>query len=476
MKDAPEWAKAHKVPGTELRLLGGKYRLYKITSKWNPDKKRAQKVTLNFLGTITEQEGLIRPKVEQIKDSLSEISVLEYGAHALVDALAAEIKAHLERYFPEFWRQIWVAAQMRFIHQSPIKNWAYHYERSYLTQSIPVRLNQKSCGVFLRKLGCDRDRIVRFLRELSGNEDEHILIDTTHVTSESEQIDITKKGYNSSLHFQSQINLLYIFSADKKAPLYYRMLPGNIREISAMRLSVEESGLKNVTLIGDKGFYSKANVEALVAAKLRYILPLRRNNSLVNYSLIESGDKRKLDGHFLFNKRPIWHSKLSTDVTLFLDEHLKLQESTDYLSRINEGCDGYSTEEFHKRQHQFGTIAMSSNIPEISPQDMYLKYKARGAIEQAFDSYKNLLDADTTYMHGTEQMEAWSFINFLALLFYYKAYNALLSANLLDKFSVRDLILRAKEAKKLHILGQWKPAEVSLKTRSLFEKVKAPIT
>ena len=107
---------------------------------------------------------------------------------------------------------------------------------------------------------------------------------------------------------------------------------------------------------------------------------------------------------------------------------------------------------------------------------MYLKYKARGAIEQAFDSYKNLLDADTTYMHGTEQMEAWSFINFLALLFYYKAYNALLSANLLDKFSVRDLILRAREAKKLHILGQWKPTEVSLKTRSLFEKVKAPIT
>ena len=82
MKGAPSWAKKHKIPGTELRFLGGKYRLYRITSKWSHEKKRAQKVTLGFLGTITKEEGLVKPKVDQLKDTLSSVSVLEYGAHA----------------------------------------------------------------------------------------------------------------------------------------------------------------------------------------------------------------------------------------------------------------------------------------------------------------------------------------------------------------------------------------------------------
>ena len=37
----PEWALAYKRKGTELRLLNGKYYLYQVTSKWNPEKKRS---------------------------------------------------------------------------------------------------------------------------------------------------------------------------------------------------------------------------------------------------------------------------------------------------------------------------------------------------------------------------------------------------------------------------------------------------
>ena len=44
----PEWALAHKLKGTELRLLKGKYYLYQVTSKWNPEKKRSIKPVLLF--------------------------------------------------------------------------------------------------------------------------------------------------------------------------------------------------------------------------------------------------------------------------------------------------------------------------------------------------------------------------------------------------------------------------------------------
>ena len=55
----PEWALRHKAKNTELRNIKGKYYLYNITSRWCAEKKRTKKVTLNLVGTISEEYGLI---------------------------------------------------------------------------------------------------------------------------------------------------------------------------------------------------------------------------------------------------------------------------------------------------------------------------------------------------------------------------------------------------------------------------------
>ena len=55
----PDWVLKHKTKGTELRKIRDKYYLYKVTSKWDPKKKKAKKVTLGQVGTISEEYGLI---------------------------------------------------------------------------------------------------------------------------------------------------------------------------------------------------------------------------------------------------------------------------------------------------------------------------------------------------------------------------------------------------------------------------------
>jgi predicted transposase YbfD/YdcC len=55
----PEWALKFKTKNTELRCMKGRYYLYNITSVWSPEKKRTKKVTLNQVGTISEEYGLI---------------------------------------------------------------------------------------------------------------------------------------------------------------------------------------------------------------------------------------------------------------------------------------------------------------------------------------------------------------------------------------------------------------------------------
>ena len=55
----PEWALNFKTKNTELRCIKGRYYLYNITSKWDPLKKRPQKITGKQVGTISEEYGLI---------------------------------------------------------------------------------------------------------------------------------------------------------------------------------------------------------------------------------------------------------------------------------------------------------------------------------------------------------------------------------------------------------------------------------
>ncbi|NJD77240.1 MAG: hypothetical protein FIB08_09130 [Candidatus Methanoperedens sp.] len=47
----------------------------------------------------------------------------------------------------------------------------------------------------------------------------------------------------------------------------------------------------------------------------------------------------------------------------------------------------------------------------------------------AFFTFKNVLNADRSYMRDDSAMEGWMFVNFIALLLYYKVYGLLLLKN-----------------------------------------------
>ena len=87
----PEWALACKRKGTELRLINGKYYLYEVTSKWNPEKKRSVKITGKLLGKITEAEGFIESEKARLRRQqvrFESIQVKEYGITAAIEPLS----------------------------------------------------------------------------------------------------------------------------------------------------------------------------------------------------------------------------------------------------------------------------------------------------------------------------------------------------------------------------------------------------
>jgi hypothetical protein len=477
----PDWVIRQKRKGTEIRKIGNNYYLYKVTSVWDKEKKRARKITERFLGTIT-QDGLIEPRKERLIESINSVSVKEFGATNFLLDMNEDIKKSLSQIYPDKWKEVFLFSVFRLLYTTPIKNLQLHYATSFISETLPgAHFSPKKVGDMLRDVGKERERTKLFLKQFISGSD-FALVDLTHVFSHSENVISSMPGYNSKGEFLPQIHLIFLFSLDHHMPSYFRMVAGSIRDVSSLVLTVKEAGVENVVMIGDKGFYSEGNVLDLEKEEMHYLLPLKRDSTLIDYTAIKKGDRRAFDGYFLFEKRAVWYYSYELKegnlagkmIIVFLDERLKAEEEKDYLSRI-EKTDTRTLETFFENQHRLGTISVITDLDE-SGERIYNLLKSRVEIEAMFDVFKNVLNADRTYMRDDYQMEGWMFINFLALVFYYRLYKILADNTLLKRYTPNDVLIYLSRIYKLKIKDEWITSEIPKKSRDLLEKLSVPIT
>jgi transposase len=332
-----------------------------------------------------------------------------------------------------------------------------------------VDLCAKSLHGLLKKIGRDRSRIAAFCRAFKTQGD-HVLFDGTDMFSRSRHLSLPEFSKGKNGVYGDMLNLMWIFSVKRQEPAYYRMLPGNIKDVSAFKLCLLESGIDDAPVVMDKGFASQGNIEALEKEGLRFILPLHRNSAQVRYDALQRGDKRGLDGYFKHEERYVWHCRLEggagKSVTVFVDEDLRAREQKDYLDRIGKGVEGYGIEAFHDRLPGFGTLALLSNTGQ-SAEALYAAYKTRGHIETMIDALKNVLDADRSHMRDDEVLEGWMFVNFIALKWYYVLLGLLKKHELNQTHSVKDVLLFLSGVRKVKINGVWCLSEVPQKSAEL---------
>jgi len=281
MTKHPQWALKHKKKGTELRLINGYYYLYAVTSKWDPEKKRARKITGKLLGKITKDHGFTESDKEKLRKrelTVSRLTVKEYGIYAFIEVHLKEYAPLLQKHFPEQWQNILALSYGRFVHQSPMKDMDFHYRHSYLSERYKgLNLSPKSLTGFLRELGAMRTNITGFFKEFSKAND-NILFDGTDLISHSRKMEVAKLSKSKKGYYDTLANLMFAFSVGLQLPIYYRIVPGNIKDIRSFKLCLEESQIKDAVIIADKGFYSEKNVSQLKQEMLSFIIPLRRNN------------------------------------------------------------------------------------------------------------------------------------------------------------------------------------------------------
>jgi transposase len=182
---------------------------------------------------------------------------------------------------------------------------------------------------------------------------------------------------------------------------------------------------------------------------------------------------KNLDGFYSFAKRIVWYYTLQTqwgNLSVYLNDFLKAEEQRDYLLRIEKYPDQYSLEQYLQKQQQFGTISLLTN-GKTAAQETYETYKTRNEIEILFDAYKNILHADKTYMQNDIAIEAWMFINFIAIQWYYITFNLLKKSKLNKIYAPLDLMMRLTEIKKLKINEQWYLSEATKVTIDLLHNL-----
>ena len=499
----PEWINQYKEPRTEIKKISGRYYKYEVKYVYDKEKKRTVKKTIRLLGRITEEDGFAPSSKDELRrrnEQMPTVDIKTYGLYSLYSTLMErEISTLKDAFGNETAGALLSFSMMRLGYQTPIKRAGNYHSHDFISEELFTNaLSDKCITKTLRTVGENREKVIGWMKQLLNDLPEEgrnfVMMDSTHAQSLSENLNVNAVGYNPDFTFEKQVRLMYLFSSRMKQPVYYRMINGNITDVKSMALCVKEFGESDVIYIADKGFFSRDNIEMLDEEKLQYIIPLRRNNPLIDFSILQQPDfKRKID-FFSYQNRIIWYYSYKKDkqnVVTFLDEHLRVSEENDYLNRIKTHPESYSMENYYEKLSGFGTLSivykMDKNesketkkekkkktkdkveMPEC--QIIYETYKTRNEVEIMFDSYKNFLEADVSYMQNRHVMEGWLFANFIAMIAYYKLYVKLKQANKLSKYSPKDMIELSKSIYKLKCRGEWKTSETTKKTDELFKKI-----
>lgn len=433
---------------TEVRFIGGHYYVYEISSRWDENKRRPQKTTGRCIGKIVPEEGFIANQyyIDTYHQPGTESHVRHYGAVETLRQLGADIGEALRYSFPDIWRQIEVYALLRLVFSSTGKTMKYDYEHSWLSNVYPdIGVCDSSVKRMLEKLSMRQDAMEDFMRGFC-RKGHKLIFDGTSIMCSTSDSYVTK-GYNSRAQYHDQYRLLYVFDRTSRAPVFYRVLPGRMVDKAAFVETIRRCSCPDAIIIADKGFYSKANLSYLMEKKLRFILPLQENTTMIPPSFDEHDGDGRYDGRFTYKGRNIWYKVIPTGdrgnrIFIYQDDFRKAEYNSLFTERQEkEYGEVPLTDKDILSNRRRGVFSFVSNL-EGNTKEVYLDYKERWEIENCFDYMKNSVVKKPLYAHDNETIDAQCFINHVALLYFYRLIRAMDDAGMKDEYSPDEVIRR----------------------------------
>lgn len=479
----PEWVEKQKRRGYEIKCIRGQYYMYRLKSKWDPKRKKAKKVSGEYIGKVTP-DGVVPKKKRVVADA--PVYSLEVGATAFVLTIAGDVRENLRGHFGEaLGDRIFAASMLRLITPCPFCRVGDRYETSWMSKAMPgLPLSPSSLTFLLDAVGGNRAACAAFMRETMGASP-YYLVDGTRTVSASGDILRAVPGHSKTKGFLPQVNQIYVMavSGEDSAPAFYRNVAGNIPDVTALGLTVEDARIGNATFVGDTGFGSEVNFAALSDSGLAYIVPLKRNTVEVDIPSVA------FDGVFSYHHRTIRSHETRKDgyrICVFRDEKLRGNELTDFVERAEKANaatvarKSYNPDkdvlrdvatETAVKDAEFGVIVIRTSDMDATVQEIYEAYKMRWEIEQLFDTMRNVCENDASYMHDDAGFEAWSFVGHVTLMVACRVLALLKKKKMVKQWSLAGVMDHLSRIHAVLVADEWKIAETTKKTRELVTKL-----
>ena len=335
-------------------------------------------------------------------------------------------------------------------------------------------------GSISRLLGnITKHRVSRFLQELNkayvrfhGSEVTEArrfwALNSTSITSYSENISSVEYGHNKDLIDAPQTNVLLIVDQKTGEPVYYRNFDGNVPDVCTVRNTLAELAMlnistENVVLVTYKGYCSNKNWEDMLRSSVSFICNARRNmhsavTTLINenyHRLVDWNNKIEYIGQnavtipieWVYDEYPVkgrlgqknarktlyfhlYYSKeINDEIANRLSSNLadalrQLRSDPDKLTETQRKLIAdYTTEADGK------TIISMSKVDEklryagvrvlvsdtiTDPLECCVAYEERNQVEHAFNTLKARLSCNRTGVHSTKAWEGKLFLQMLA--------------------------------------------------------------
>ncbi len=452
---------------------GNKWYAYEITSFWDKESKTPKQKSI-YLG-VSETDGGAYSKPGKTAVNRTEKEILDFGNSFAIQQIVNNtgFLDVLDNSFSDtdsllalICYQMLEGSAMQLCEDWFDGNIAKYLFPKAKTSSQDISRLIKSLGNETNQRKFFRHYIKTFFPGQHG-----ILIDSTSLPS-SINTSINAFGYGAD-GIQQNVGCLMLVDEASKLPIYFRALPGDIADVSTIKITVDEIsnlGLNIESAILDAGYFCENNVRYLCERGIHFVTRMPKSRKIYKQLIDEVGNIEKHANAVIYGNRGVFIRSVPIvlyDNTLFahviLDPSKRASDIQNILRASNAEC--YSSDELDIKMQYAGYFILIST-KAINSQDILPTYYTRQNIEQIFGFAKSSNNILPLRVHSEESLRGYMMLVFLSVIVF-----VLMRQKLAGSFTVEQalIILRGLKAKiyDTHLT----PLELNKKTKAIYSSL-----
>jgi len=500
--------------------IKGRTYAYEVVSYWDPEKKQARQ-RRKYLGVWDEESQSIKPKTSQRSVKVAKTFGPAYLLSRLANDEVVKLRERLKVSFGDDGDRILALAIARIINPTSLKNLRHVIEDSFLLEmySLEDSFNSQWMSSFLERVGTSLEEAQDFFASLIKSSDKDALIyDITSLSSSSRHMSWLEFGYNRDGVHLPQVNLGLVMSTSQQIPIYYKVFPGSVNDVSTLSNLIAELqsyGISSCTLILDRGFYSESNLIEMNKSGIDYIIPLPFNVkvgknllSATNHDITSPTNARRFRGEVYYVMDTTAHiGAMDVHGYVIYDKGRESKETATFFNRlidIESKLDGKriygDPREYFERTagsfkrylrvesvngrlkvsrrpkaisqvvNRFGKMILLSSR-EMKWDEALTWYREREEVERQYLTLKRDLEAMPLRVQKMETFNGLLLVFFISLILRSLLIQRAKSNGLLEKQSIEEILLDLSKLRAVYIGGRWRLTEITRRQKTNLEKI-----